>query len=76
MTDAPSEASGILDLSTRPKRRQAVSLVIMWLIRICSEEEAYQKRIPTNLQGGDAYAAAEESIDSIGEAIAILVDAY
>jgi hypothetical protein len=38
--------------------------------------KAYLNRIPTNLQGGDAYATAEESIDLIGEAIDNLLDAY
>ena len=65
-----------LDISTRPKRRKAVALVIMALVRICSAEEAYLDRIPDNLQGGDACAAAEDSIDFISEAISNLVDAY
>lgn len=67
---------GSVDISTRPNRRKAVSRIIGVLSLICSEEEAYMYRIPLNLQGGDAYAAAEESTVMLTEAICALVDAY
>jgi len=67
---------GELDLSTRAKRRMAVSRIVGTLSRIRDEEEAYAGRIPDNLQGGDASAAAEDSIDLLTDAIDALADAY
>jgi hypothetical protein len=67
---------GALDISTRPKRRRAVSLIIEELSQIRNEEESYMERIPTNLQEGDAYAAAEYSVDLVTDAIISLMDAY
>ena len=60
---------GTLDISTRPKRRRAVSLIIKELGLIHLEEFAYLERIPENMQGGDAYAAADYSLDMLVEAI-------
>ena len=67
---------GSVDISSRPNRRKAVSRIIGVLTIICSEEEAYIGRIPLNLQCGEAYAAAEESVDMLAEAIGYLNDAY
>lgn len=67
---------GSIDISTRPSRRKAVSRIVGVLTLIYSEEEAYLNRIPTNLQGGEAYAAAEESTELLAEAIGSLIDAY
>ena len=66
----------VVDISTRPKRRRAVSLIVTELTRIREAEEAYLNRIPENMEGGDAYAAADESIDLLIEAIDFLTDAY
>jgi hypothetical protein len=33
-------------------------------------------RIPMNLQGGDAYAAADNSVDLLTDAIISLMEAY
>jgi len=68
--------SGTLDLSTRPNRRQAVALIIMWLCRVSSAEESYLNRIPNNLRSSNAYAASEDSITLLTEAITALLDAY
>ena len=65
-----------LDLSTRQKRRQALARVITALEYIRDEEEAYQDRIPRNLQGGKAYAAADDSVSIVTDAIIFLWDAY
>ena len=65
-----------LDLSTRPKRRQALAHIITALEYIRDEEEAYQERIPPNLQGSEAYAAAEDSVSIVSDAIVFLLDAY
>ena len=64
------------DISTRPKRRRAVSLIVDALISICNAETAYRDRIPENLMDSDAYAAADESIDSLTDAIDALMSAF
>jgi len=65
-----------IDISTRPKRRRAVSLIIDVLMRIRNAEIAYMERIPENFQLCDAYAAADESIDTLTYALDLLSDAY
>jgi len=65
-----------VDISTRPKRRRAVSFIITELSKICKEEETYMERIPINLQEGDAYAAADYSVEQLTDAITTLMDAY
>jgi hypothetical protein len=67
---------GSIDFSSRPNRRKAVSRIVGILTLICSEEESYINRIPLNLQGGEAYAAAEESVVMLTDAIDSLLDAY
>lgn len=67
---------GAMDISTRPKRRRAVSLIISQLSRIRNAESEYMERIPVNLQNGDAYAAADDSVDLLTDAIIYLMDAY
>ncbi|MDR0375074.1 MAG: hypothetical protein LBH85_05045, partial [Treponema sp.] len=52
-----------IDVSTRPKRRKAVLSVIALLDRVLAAEEAYLERVPLNLQGGAAYASAEECVE-------------
>jgi len=68
--------AAFLDLSTRKKRRKAIGLVIDILENIRVAEEQCMARMPYNLQGGKAFAAADYSIDIIIEAIAGLSDAY
>jgi hypothetical protein len=67
---------GAVDISTRPKRRRAVSLIITQLSRIRQAESDYMERIPQSMTGGDAYAAAEDSVDLVTDAICYLLDAY
>jgi hypothetical protein len=64
------------DISTRPKRRRAVSIIVATLGQIQRAETAYLERMPDNLQDSDAHAAAEESIDMLTEAIGFLIEAY
>lgn len=64
------------DLSTRRKRREAARIVIDILSGIYREEESYMNRIPENLQAGDAFSAAEETLVSLDEAAIILSDAF
>jgi hypothetical protein len=68
--------TGSLDVSTRGKRRNAMSLVILMLEKIRNAEEEYMLRMPLNLQSGEAYAAADQSVDAIIEAVDYLSDAY
>jgi len=65
-----------VDISTRQKRRRAISNIIKMISRIHNAEFEYMERIPENLQGGDAYSAAEESLDMLNDAIDALSDAY
>jgi len=67
---------GTLDISTRPSRRRAVSRIVHALGMIHSAEFDYLNRIPLNLHGGEAYAAADDSLDYLCEAIIFLDDAY
>jgi len=67
---------GAVDISTRPKRRRAVSLIITELSHIRSAEEAYLKRMPVNLKDSDAYAVADYSVDLLTDAIISLMEAY
>jgi len=67
---------GNVDISTRPKRRRAVSLIITELSRIRYAEENYMEKIPFNMRDGDAYAAADYSVDMITDAIITLMDSY
>jgi hypothetical protein len=61
---------------SRGGRRKEVALIISRLEKICNDEEAYQSKIPENLQSGPAYEAAEQSLDSIEQAIELLREAY
>jgi len=63
-------------LETRGKRRRQVSLIIARLVSIKEFEEAYQQRIPENLQESQAYENSSHSIDVLEEAINLLEDAY
>jgi len=65
-----------VDISSRPKRRRAVSTIVDALSHILSEENAYIDRIPPNLHCSDAYVAADESADMLIEAIETLTKAY
>lgn len=67
---------GAMDISTRPKRRRAVSLIISELSRIRNAESEYMERIPVNMKNGDAYAATDDSVDLLTDAIIYLMDAY
>jgi len=67
---------GTVDISTRPKRRRAVSLIITELSHIRGAEEAYMERIPFNMRDGDAFAFADDSVDYLTDAIISLMEAY
>jgi hypothetical protein len=65
-----------VDVSSRRKRRAATALAIDLLEKIRLAEEQYQSNIPLNLQESAAYAAAEETIDSLIDAILLLDCAF
>lgn len=66
----------LIDVSTRSKRRKALSIAIDLLEKIRIAEEAYFDRIPINFHSGDAYAATECSIDILIDAISTLLSVY
>ena len=65
-----------IDVSTRRKRRAATALAIDLLGKIHLAEEDYVSKIPPNLHGSAAYAAAEDTIDSLVDAILTLDCAF
>ena len=64
------------DISTRPNRRRAVSIIAAQLTRIRSAELAFLYRMPANLHDSEAVAAADDSIDVLNDVIDLLEDAY
>jgi len=69
-------AIGHVDVSTRARRRKAVANIIILLKEIREAEETRMVKTPLNLQSGDAYAAADESVDAIIDAVSYLEGAY
>jgi len=67
---------GAIDISTRPKRRRAIELIITELSRIRSAEMAYIERISENLQSSAACADADDSVDTLTDVIDTLMEAY
>ena len=67
---------GSIDISTRPKRRKAVSRIVGVLGMIYAEEEAYMKRMPLSFHGSRLYGAADDSLYYLLNAISALYEAY
>ena len=83
MAGRASAITGLADKSvkqagydTRAKRRQHVGQIVLQLEAILGSEDAYRAHIPENLQSGPAYENAEQTIDSLEQAIDLLKDAY
>jgi len=74
--NSTKSAVASIDVSTRAKRRKAMSLVVEILESIRTAEEAYMERMPVNFHSGGAYAAADDSVDAIIDAVIGLSDAY
>lgn len=72
----PSIALGALGIPAGPKRRRAASLMLNALERAQAEEGACLNRIPFNMHGGKARAAADDSPYCLYNAIATLLEAY
>ena len=68
--------AGIVDVSTRGKRRKAIALVLGILELICGAEEQYLENMPANLRSGERYSAAEQTVVAVIGAINSLADAY
>ena len=67
---------GVIDISSRPNRRKAVSRLIGVLGIIYAEEEAYMNRIPLSLHGGRAHSNADDSLYHLHNAIVSLYEAF
>ena len=63
------------DISTRRKRRIAMSFIIEFLEMIYRAEYDYMERLPINLHGSKSYSIADNSI-IIFDAINILWSVY
>jgi hypothetical protein len=63
-------------LSSRAKRRKALEVILEELEKIRYAEEAYQERIPMNLQNSCAYYSAEDCVSIITDGIIFLSDAF
>jgi hypothetical protein len=66
----------INDLSRRNDRRKAVRVIVASLEKIQAMESKYMERIPENMQDGERYQTAAQSVELIEEALAALNDAY
>jgi len=71
-----SRAIGAINVSSRAKRMQAISIAINLLEKIRAAEEENIDRFPVNLRFGYAFAKAGDSLDFITDAIIDLKDAY
>jgi len=65
-----------IDVSTRRKRRVAISLAIDILEKVRSAEDAYLSNQPINFHESDSYAIAENAHDSLVDIIVSLSDVY
>jgi hypothetical protein len=64
------------DLSTRRKRRSAVHALTHQIERIINNEESYRDNIPENLQASVVFDRADQTIDTLNEALELLESAY
>jgi hypothetical protein len=61
---------------TRRDRRRAIKGIVMKLTAIRDAEEAYCYRIPESLTNGPAFEDAGSAVDTMDDAIALLIEAY
>jgi len=64
------------DYSTRGKRRNAVRHFIEQIEAVRDAEDAYRENIPENLQGGQAYDNAAQTVSALDEGIEALSMAF
>ena len=65
---------GILDYSTRRRRRAVINGIIEQLEQMRTWEERVRDNTPENLQGSSAYDTTEEAVASLEEAIDVLTE--
>ena len=63
-------------IKSRGGRRKALKDIIIQLEEIRSAENAYKEKIPENLQSGEAYESAEETVELIEQAIELLNESF
>jgi len=68
--------TGFVDVTTRRKRREILSIAVQLLEQIRQAEEAYLERVPENFQSSEAYVATEEYVGFIADALDSLRDVY
>ena len=68
--------TGFVDVTTRRKRREILSIAVQLLEQIRQAEEAYLERVPENFQLSEAYVATEEYVGFIADALDSLRDVY
>jgi len=78
-----AKRSGTLDklarrqaTSTRRRRREEIGRIADRVEELMDEESTYLQNIPENLQGGQRYSAAEETVEALAEACDLLRGAY
>jgi hypothetical protein len=64
------------DYSTRQQRRSAVEKILVLLELVLQAEEAYADNIPANLRNSIRYTNAEQSVNTLDEAISVLEEVY
>lgn len=67
---------GYLDISTRPKRREAAYFLSVEIAKVYRAEEEYQEKIPFNLQNSMRYTQSELSLEFLLKAYEALTDAF
>ena len=76
LSDLAAKLASKNSVETRAKRRRQLKIIISQLEIIRDKEDAYKEKIPENLQSGPAYEAAEETIETLDQAIDLLKEAY
>ena len=77
MAGAGLEKPSAMDATgTRRQRRRAVKAIAEKLGAVIAAEADYMNAIPENLQGSSVSGRAEETIEALEEALALLGEAY
>jgi predicted lipoprotein len=78
MSIYPSAATktSAVKIGTRPERRKTVRTITAALEAVHAAEESYRDNIPENLQSGQAYLNADNTVERLQEAISALEEAF
>jgi len=68
--------TGFVDVTSRRKRREILSIAVQLLEQIREAEEAYLERVPENFQSSAVYVATEEYVGFLSDALDSLRDVY